>query len=55
MCWQWTQNTTGTIEVEFDGLPEFSDIVLPVVGMAAVFVFVYRRRGSRRDECSSED
>jgi hypothetical protein len=55
ICWQWTQNTTGTIEVEFDKIPEFSDIVLPVFGMAAVIVFGYRYRGAKRRRESSED
>lgn len=55
ICWQWTQNTTGTIEVEFDGLPEFSDIVLPVLGMAAVFIFGYRSRGIKRRKDSQEE
>jgi hypothetical protein len=55
ICWQWTQNTTGTIEVEFDKIPEFSDILLPVFGMAAVIVFGYRYRGAKRRRKSSED
>jgi len=55
VCWQWTQNTTGTIEVEFDKIPEFSDIALPVLGMAAVIVLGYRNRCTRRRRDSTED
>ena len=47
VCWQWTQNTTGTIQVMFDHrVPEFSEIALPIVftmGLIAVW-----RAGARR-------
>ncbi|UCE80639.1 MAG: hypothetical protein JSV94_05675 [Methanobacteriota archaeon] len=44
ICWQWTQNTTGNIEVLFDVIPEFKDIVVPVLIMMAIFYIGFRRR-----------
>lgn len=55
ICWQWTQNTTGTIEIEFDKMPEFSQLTIPVLGMAALFMFVYRKRSSRPKKKPSKD
>ena len=55
ICWQWTQNTTGTIEVQFDKLPEFSEIALPVLGLVAVVVIGHRNRSSRRSRDSTKD
>ena len=49
ICWLWTQNTTGTIEVFFDVIPEFDDIIVPVLTMLAVFIVFLGRRRSRRD------
>jgi hypothetical protein len=43
ICWQWTQNTTGTMEVIFDKIPEFSEIAGPVVFLAAI-IGLYRNR-----------
>ncbi len=38
VCWQWTQNSTGTIEVMFDKIPEFGQTIIPVVIVTAVFI-----------------
>jgi len=48
ICWQWTQNTTGTIHVVFDKLPEFSDVVLPTFVFMCVFFVVARQNRIRR-------
>lgn len=40
ICYLWTQNTTATIQVVFDRIPQFSDAALPVIGMIGVLVFV---------------
>jgi hypothetical protein len=48
ICWQWTQNTTGTIEVIFDKIPEFQDVALPVFTVLIMFLVISRRRSSRR-------
>jgi hypothetical protein len=39
ICWQWTQNTTVPIDVLLDHqqIPEFGDLVLPLLGMIAIF------------------
>ena len=49
MCWQWTQNTTGTIHVMFDMIPEFSDFVLPLIFIAVVCA-ISRWRVRRTDQ-----
>ena len=55
ICWQWTQNTTGTIEVMFDKIPEFEDLALPVLTIIVVFALISRRRrGGAKDERQDE-
>ena len=44
ICWQWTQNTTGTVEVVFDKIPEFEDLMIPIIIIMAVFFITSRRR-----------
>jgi len=43
ICWQWTQNTTSTIEVQFDKIPEFKDVIVPVVLMLGMFTAIIGR------------
>ena len=51
VCWLWTQNTTGTIEVFFDVIPEFEELVAPVLTVLAVFIaFRCRRRSRTHDD-----
>jgi hypothetical protein len=50
ICWQWTQNTTAPIEVQFDKLPEFGSLVIPVTLMTGIFAVLFRRRSLRRKE-----
>ena len=47
ICWQWTQNTTGDIEVIFDVIPEFEDLVVPILVMIAIFFVGMRKRRHR--------
>jgi RNA polymerase subunit RPABC4/transcription elongation factor Spt4 len=49
VCWLWTQNTTGTIEVFFEIIPEFGDVVVPVFTILAVFIAVLGGRRHRGD------
>ena len=49
ICFQWTQNVTDPIEVQFDKLPEFKDVAVPVFVMICLFI-LYRGRGRRREE-----
>ncbi len=50
VCWQWTQNTTGTIQVTFDHrVPEFSSVVLPVLASMLILFIAARSRSRRRD------
>ncbi len=44
ICWQWTQNTSSNIEVIFDVIPEFEDVLVPVFLIMAVFFVGSRRR-----------
>jgi len=44
ICWQWTQNTTGTLEVQLDMIPEFKDVAAPVFVMMCVFIVIQRTR-----------
>ncbi|UCE92246.1 MAG: zinc ribbon domain-containing protein [Methanobacteriota archaeon] len=54
VCWLWTQNTTGTIEVFFDVIPEFDDVIVPVLTTLAMFTaFILRRRV--RNRCGRPD
>ena len=48
ICFQWTQNTTAPIEVQFDRIPEFSDIALPLVFMIFMVGLFYRGGRARR-------
>jgi uncharacterized Zn finger protein (UPF0148 family) len=48
VCWQWTQNTTGTIQVIFDRIPEFDTLALPIVSLALICCALnVRARASR--------
>jgi predicted RNA-binding Zn-ribbon protein involved in translation (DUF1610 family) len=47
ICWQWTQNTTGNIEVVFDSIPEFGDLMVPLLMIMAIFYIGMRRRRAR--------
>ncbi|UCE90834.1 MAG: zinc ribbon domain-containing protein [Methanobacteriota archaeon] len=38
ICMQWTQNFTADIEVIFEKIPEFSEVVIPVMFILTVFV-----------------
>ena len=49
ICWQWTQNTTGSIEVHFDVIPEFQDIVVPIFVIIAIFFVGMRARRSKAE------
>jgi hypothetical protein len=45
ICYQWVQNATNPMHVIFDRIPEFSDAVLPVLGMVfIVAIFATRTR-----------
>ncbi|MGQ9588197.1 MAG: hypothetical protein ACUVT7_07450 [Thermoplasmata archaeon] len=48
ICWQWTQNTTGTIEVIFDRIPEFNQVIIPVFLVVMLFVAVFRNESIRK-------
>jgi len=50
ICWQWTQNTTAPIQVVFDKIPEFSQVVVPIVFMMALFVLMVGRTRRNRKE-----
>jgi hypothetical protein len=50
ICWQWTQMTAGTLQVHFDGLPEFKDVAIPVMLMIVVFIVVRRGRARKTSE-----
>lgn len=47
VCWQWTQNTTGNVEVVFDVIPEFDDVIVPILMIMAIFFVGLRRRRLR--------
>lgn len=55
VCWQWTQNTSGTIEVMFDKIPEFQDMALPVLFMIAMFAIISKRNRSRKGSDEKKD
>ncbi|MCU0860670.1 MAG: hypothetical protein MUE55_08825, partial [Thermoplasmata archaeon] len=48
ICWIWTQNKTGTIEVFFHKIPEFQEIALPVFTIMVMFIVLSGRRNARR-------
>ncbi len=52
ICWQWTQNITAPIEVQFDKIPEFKDAAVPIIVMLCIFI-VSNRRGRTRRESDS--
>lgn len=45
ICYQWTQNTTAPIHVVFDKIPEFEDVLLPM--LLAIFLCMALRRRAR--------
>lgn len=53
ICWQWTQNVSGSVEVIFDVIPEFTDMVVPVFVIMAVFFALSRRR--RKEGATNDD
>jgi hypothetical protein len=55
ICWLWTENVTGDIEVFFDVIPEFDDIVVPVLTMLAVFMVFFGRKRKQKDDEIAED
>jgi len=48
MCWQWTQNTTGTIEVIFDRIPEFDQVIIPVLFVILLFIAVFKNESIKK-------
>lgn len=38
ICWEWTQNTTPSIHVMFDKIPEFESVIIPVLGVILLCV-----------------
>ncbi|MCX6658751.1 MAG: zinc ribbon domain-containing protein [Euryarchaeota archaeon] len=50
ISWQWTQNATaGAIEVQFETkIPELPSVVMPVIFIVGVFMYVSRRKPSRK-------
>jgi hypothetical protein len=50
ICWQWTQNTTAPIQVVFDKLPEFSQVLVPIVFTMSLFVLMVGRTRRNRKE-----
>jgi hypothetical protein len=52
ICWQWTQNTTAPIDIQFDKIPEFKDLAVPIIVMMCIFI-VSNRRGRTRKESNS--
>jgi len=50
ICWQWTQNTSGTIQVKFDHIiPEFSEVAGPIVFLIAMFGFYNYKLKSKKN------
>ena len=47
ICWQWTQNTTGDVEVIFDVIPEFQELLVPILIIIAIFIVGIRKRRNR--------
>jgi len=49
ICWMWTQNITGTMEVQFDKqLPEFPGLAMPVLFFVALFVLARKKTRGRK-------
>jgi len=47
ICFQWTQNTTAPIELQFERLPEFGNVVLPafmIMIVCVVSISLHRKR-----------
>jgi len=56
VCFQWTQNTTAPdIEVIFDKIPEFKDIVLPVLSIVVLVVVGERAQSRKRNRSRVKD
>ncbi len=47
ICYMWTQNTSSPIEVMFDKIPEFEDILIPICFMILAVVTLSRNRTRR--------
>jgi len=47
ICYMWTQNTSSPIEVMFDKIPEFEDILIPICFMILAVVSLSRSRTRR--------
>jgi predicted amidophosphoribosyltransferase len=47
VCMLWTQNTTADIEVIFEEIPEFKDVMVPILMIMAIFYIGMRRRRVR--------
>jgi hypothetical protein len=48
ICWQWTQNTSAPIQVIFDKIPEFSQVLIPVFFVLMVVAIGMRRSNGKR-------
>ncbi len=44
ICFQWTETSGPLYDVVFERIPEFSEVVVPVLFMLTVFIAIYRRR-----------
>jgi hypothetical protein len=51
VCWQWTQNTTAPFHVLMDHqvIPEFGDMILPIIGFIVIFGVCTQRSRRRQD------
>jgi len=47
ICFMWTQNTSSPIQVMFDKIPEFGDILVPICFMILAVVALSRSRTKR--------
>ena len=48
ICWQWTQNVSAPIQVIFDKIPEFSQLLIPVFSVLLVVAIGMRRSNRKR-------
>jgi hypothetical protein len=56
ICFQWTQNSTAPdIEVIFDKIPEFQDIVLPVLSIVVLVIVGERTQSQKRRRSQTKD
>jgi hypothetical protein len=44
VCSEWTQGTSSPYDVRFEIIPEFSDLLAPIIGVFALVVTLRRRR-----------